>query len=412
MKTPQKRLTKNLVSLLLLKGLDFLIPVLTIPYLLRVIGVEKYGLIAFCYGFSLYTASIVQYGFNVTATKEIARNRQDATALQKIYSTTLFTSAALSVAAISISCIAIVGIESLRTEWKLALISLLQATAQAIFPIWLFQGIEKMGFITYLFTAAKVISLAGIFILIKTPNDYIYIPALYAIGSITATIAAILIIKRELGVKIECPEPHEIAYKIKAGRHAFIAQITPTLYNNSATFMLGLFAGPHATGIYSAATKVIDAAISLGYVASNAALPQLSRTIRFHKNFKIAMLISGLLASTLLLMNAQAIGEFLHPQEGMLIGKAISAASISVFLAFAILTYGTNYLMLQEQEALVAKINTYTSITFFGIGIHLINQYGMWGALGTLVAARAAMAIATYQAYRRHKSTNNSNNHE
>lgn len=86
----KKRLLANFASLIVLRGFQFLIPLITLPYLVRTIGLEKFGLINFALALGLYFGAVVQYGFGVTATREIARNRDDPEKLSQIYSATLF----------------------------------------------------------------------------------------------------------------------------------------------------------------------------------------------------------------------------------------------------------------------------------------------------------------------------------
>lgn len=401
MKQDKLRLAKNFTSLLILRGLDFLLPIITVPYLLRVIGIEGYGLVSFAYAFALYSAAITQYGFNITATREIARNRDNLIEVRRIYTSAIYTTITLSIVAITLSVVAALSIEPLKAHWNLVALSLLQTTAQSIFPIWFFQGMERMSYITYLHAAAKLITLTGILTIINEPVDYVYIPAINAAGQMIILIGALWIVSRKFNVKLQKPKTGDVMKMLKSGRHAFTSQLAPTLYNNSTVFLLGLFAGSGATGIYSAATKVIDAANSLAYVASSAALPQLSRSLDFHSKFKRGMLLTGLTGTVFLIATAAPIGQFLHPVHGEQIADTIRLISVSVFLTFALLTFGANYLMLVNKEHVAAKLTLYTSLIFFLSALYLVPTFGLNGAIITLVGARSVMAVAYYAAYRR-----------
>lgn len=389
--------------MLLLRGLDFLLPLLTVPYLLRTIGIENYGLIGFGYAFALYSAAVIQYGFGTTATREIARNRNDVSAICEIYSNVIYSTLLLATAALLISATAVLMTPKLQQHWLLIAASLIQSTATSLFPIWLFQGIERMSYITYLHAIAKIITLVGIFTIIREPTDYLYVPAINAIGSIAILAGAAWIIAKKLNISPQAPNISAIKRTLTLGRHAFASQLAPTLYNNSTTFLLGLFAGGYATGIYSAATKVIEAICSLAYVASNAALPQLSRSLEFHSKFKHIMLSIGAAGTISIMATASVIGSFLHPTDGDIIASSLQLMSASIFFIFTILTFGTNYLMLIGKDHVSAQITLYTSSSFFIIGILLIPSYGLYGAIATLVCARGVMAAAFYLAYRHTK---------
>lgn len=394
------RIAKNFGSLLLVRGLDFLLPLLTVPYLLRTIGIENYGLIGFGYAFAQYSAAVIQYGFATTATREIARTRNDIQAIRQIYSNVIFSTLILATIALSISAIAVTLIPALRQHWALITISLIQSTATALFPIWLFQGLEKMSYITYLHAIAKSITLAGIFIVIREPSDYLYVPAINAIGSMTVLLSALWISAKKLDISLMAPKASAIKRSLKLGKYAFVSQLAPTLYNNSIVFELGLIAGGYVTGIYSATIKAIDAICSLAYVASNAALPQLSRSLALHSKFKKIMIGFGVAGTMGVIACANVIGTFLHPNDGAIISSSLQLMSVSIFFVFISLTFGTNYLMLAGGDRTFAKITLYTSSFFFFISVYLIQKYGLNGAIATIVSARGVIAIALYLEYR------------
>lgn len=399
MTADRSRLIKNFISLLSLRGLELLIPLLTIPYLLRTIGVEKYGRIGFGYAFAVYFGAAVQYGFGVTATRDIARIRHDREAVSLLYSTVLACSAILALGALCLAVLIVCAFPQLRTDWLLYILSLTQVLAQSLFPIWLFQGMERMAFITYLNLASKVAFAVGLFVLVHDPDDYLYVPLLYLLSALLILLCSLWIAKRAFLVRARLPGWSAVRGALVGGRHAFVSQLAPNLYSNSTTFILGLISGGYAVGLYTAATKVVDAASSLGYILSNTFLPYLSRSINNHTLFKKIMLTAGLASTLGLLLGADLIGRLLHPKDGQAVADLLKLTSPSVFMIFATLAFGTNYLMLRKQEATAGRISLYTSIIFFLLALVLVPAYGVLGCVITLVGARTCMAVVFYINY-------------
>ncbi|MDD2807942.1 MAG: oligosaccharide flippase family protein [Patescibacteria group bacterium] len=405
MPSDRHRLIKNFLSLLSLRGLEFLIPLATIPYLIRTIGIEKYGIIGFGYAFTIYAGTIVQYGFNVTATRDIARSRQSQNEVKRIFSEIFTTTLFLSTLVVFTASALIILIPKLRENSYLNILCLVHVILQSLFPIWLFQGMEKMSVITHLNLVSRIIFIIGLFVFIQNPNDYLKVPILSITSSMLVLAGAMYIAAIEFKIYPKLTNLSSIKHTLKTGRHAFVNQLAPNLYNNSSTFILGLYATPSTLGIYTAATKVVDAASSIGYIISNTFLPYLSRDPRNYKKFKSVMFIIGALGSIFLIVFSQLIGDALDPKNGNEISKIINLTSPGVFAIFITLTFGNNFLMLHKKENIAASISLYTSLVFFLISLYIIPSLAELGSTIILTGGRLTMAIICYLYYKKFSKT-------
>lgn len=398
--TKNKRtLINNFFSLVVLRGFQFLIPLITLPYLVRVVGIEKFGLINFALSFGMYFGAIIQFGFSITATREIARHCNDAVLLKKIYSSTLFSSVLLALLCIIIF-LPIVFLSDRFNEYQnLYFYTLTFVVFQSLFPVWYFQGIEKMKYITFLSLGANVTFLIGLFLFVKTPDDFVLVVGLNAASACFTFVISILIIQKHFKTSFSLPKITEVRLVYINGYHAFISQLAPNLYNNSSVFILGLFTNTNVVGLYVAATKVIDAVLSLSYILSNTFLPYLSRDLTNHGLFKKIMMVSGGGLTVFTGLSAQWISEVLFGPGNIEISEYIQWLSISIFLVFAIMTFGTNYLMLIGKDFVVKDIAVYTSLVFFVVALIIIPKLGAYGAIITLVGARLTMALLQYICY-------------
>lgn len=401
----KKRLLANFASLVVLRGAQFLIPLISLPYLVRTIGLENFGLINFSLSLGLYFGAIIQFGFGITATREIARHRDDPIKLTKIYSVTLTASLILATVSAALFAFIVLFFEKFNGYLDLYFFTLAFIIFQSLFPIWFFQGIEKMKYITLLSLASNALFLISLFIFVKQPSDFVFVPLLHAIAAFLTFSLAIGLIYKKFKVKFIPPHWQEIKASYRDGCHAFISQLAPSLYNNSAVFLLGLFANNTLVGFYSAATKVIDAAISFAYVLSNTFLPYFSRDLGQHRFFQKIMLGSGLLLTLAAIIFSDWIVGVLFGLDNMQAANYIKWLAVCILLVFVSVTYGTNYLMLIGRDKVVKNIVLFTSIIFFAAAVVIIPLWGIWGAIVTLVGARFVISALQYAFYVKYRNS-------
>lgn len=399
----KKRLISNFLSLLVLRGFQFLIPLFTLPYLVRTIGIENFGLVNFALSLGLYFGAIIQFGFGITATREIARHRDNPIKLAQIYSATLTASILLALVSAILFTLIVLSFDKFNSYLNLYLFTLAFVVFQSLFPIWFFQGMEKMKYITFLSLGTSAMFLIGLFVFVKQEEDFVLVPLLNALAAFITFIIAITLINKQFKVGFARPKIHEVKSIFQNGHHAFVSQLSPNLYNNSSVFLLGIFSNNAQVGLYTAATKVIDAVISFAYILSNTFLPYLSRNLQKHKIFQKIMLASGLMLTIGTFVMAEWIAKMLFSANNLEVATYIQGLVICIFLLFISKTYGTNFMMLIGKDRVVKNIALYTSLVFFGIALLIIPLWGIWGAIATLVGARFTMAILQLGFYIKYK---------
>jgi len=220
------------------------------------LGPENFGLVNFAIAFVTYFGIISDYGFNLTATREISINRNDTKAVSKIFSTVI----SIKVLFLTVSFIILLALCWIITEFRelntLYIIAFLMVAGQAIFPNWFFQGIEKMKYITILNIGIKSISVIFIFLLVTSSTDYLILISIYAGTTITIGILSLIVIFGKFKVRYNIPSFLDIYHQLKEGSHVFASTLSISLYTNSNAFILGLLAGNTAVGYFVAADKI------------------------------------------------------------------------------------------------------------------------------------------------------------
>lgn len=398
-----KHTFKNAGWLAGLKGAEFLLPLITLPYLVRTVGLENFGAITYAITIGLYFSTIIQYGFTLTATKQISEARGCIKSTQIIVNATLYSSLILAIGGFGVFYLSANILIEDYDLFRLYLYAFAFTAFQAIFPSWYFQGVEKMQHITYVTISTRALYLIGLFLIVKDESDYIYVPAINATAAAAALAYSIVLVKKHSNITIGRPKLAEVKTQLRTGFSAFVVQLAPNLYNNTTNFLLGYYSGNVALGVYTAATRLIDAASSAGYIIQTAFYPYLCKNKDGFRLFKNLMMTLGLLGSILMAMSAGILVDTLYGENNE-IKITLQYLSISILMIFAILTFGHNYLIANGNEKLAKKITLTTSILFLAIGWVLVKEYGLVGAIVTVVGARTSLALLNFIAYKKVKS--------
>lgn len=251
-----KVLFKNFTSLSLLQISNYIFPLITLPYLVRVLGPEKYGLVNFVISFTSYWEILIGYGFNLSATKKASIFRGDHTMLSDLFSRVFFSRVFLFVFSILVFALLIIFSPLFTENLELYLISMTGLIGTILFPSYLFQGIEKMHHILNINFITRSISVVAIFVFIKETSDFNILITIYSLTNILIGIIGLRIAIVKYKVRLFFPGIVSIVDLLAKSFNVFISSLTISTMNNSNAFILGLFAENKVVGYFAAADKI------------------------------------------------------------------------------------------------------------------------------------------------------------
>ena len=383
----KKTLISNFLSLALVQGLNFLLPLLVVPYLLYTLGVEVFGLLAMATALTSYFMILSDYGFNVTAVNEVSIHRDNPQKLNEIFSAVMSIKIALMLLGLSLLLLSLFIFQELNQNLLIYLLTFGMVLGEILFPIWFFQGIEKMGYIAILNIVAKLFFLIAIFIFVKEKEDAYLVPLFNSLGFIFVGFISLFYMIKKFKIQFIW-QPYSVLRRyFLLGWHIFLSKLAVTLYSSSNVFVLGVFTNHLVVGYYAIAYKVLTALTNVGDVVNQVFFPYLAKKWAENKsiyyqvfyNILKKILLGMSFVSLLLFIFAKEIVLLLSGQEILVSIELLQIMSFYLILAPLGGFYSQSFVT-QNQSVYVTKSTFWTlfvNLTLIGILIPLYGVYGL-----------------------------------
>ena len=385
-----RTLVANFGYLSLLQIAGYIFPLITMPYLARVIGVEGFGKIAFASAVVVWFQTVADWGFNYTATRDVAKNRDDEVKVSEIFSNVLWSRCLLTVFSFILLLLAIFIVPIFRENYA---VTFLLVPGHIMFPDWFFQAMEKMKYITILNLLSKLLFTIAVFIFIKNKSDFILQPLFNTLGYIVSGIISMYVILYKWKIKIKQPDFTSILTTIKGSTDVFINNIMPNLYNSFSIMLLGFFGGPVSNGLLDAGNRFVSISQQFMSVISRTFFPFLSRRIDKHNLYSKLNIYIAVVISALLFIIAPFLIKLFFTEEFYNSVTVLRIMSISILFLSLSNVYGTNYMIIQGFEKQLRNITFVSSLIGFAISFPLIYFFDYIGAALTITITRGILGI-------------------
>ncbi len=393
-----KTVAGNFMWLSALQVAGYIFPLITMPYLARVIGVEGFGKIAFATAIMGWIQTIADWGFNFTATRDVAQNKDNQQKISEIFSNVLWARCFLTLLAFLVLLSLILVVPKFKEESAVILVTFLMIPGHIFFPDWFFQAIEKMKYITIFNMLMKLMFTIAVFVFIKDSEDYILQPLFTSLGYVVCGIMALYLIIGKWKIRLLKPKWNSILHTIKGSTDVFINNLAPNLYNSFSVMLLGFYGGGIGNGIYDGGNRFFTFCNSILLVVSRAFFPFLSRKPDNHRTFTgIILTVAILMSVTLYLCAPWLIDVMLSSEfcDSVLVLRILAVSLIFLALSTA---YGNCYLIIIHKTQLLRRVTIISSLVGFVIAWPLVFHFSYIGAACTVVVTRMILAILTYLA--------------
>ncbi|WP_020596969.1 oligosaccharide flippase family protein [Spirosoma panaciterrae] len=233
-------------------------PLLITPYLIRILGIDLFGVTVMAQGIMMYFSYLVDYSFNIDATQEASIKRDNVYELTKLYNDVTWTRVFLLLtSAILLFCFSFT-IPLFIKYRSLFFISFTITIGKTMIPQWLLVGTEHMKEMAFVNTISKVIVYISIFLIIHSAKDFLYVNFIWGLGDIIIAPFIYLFIKSKLQIRtLPISSVNIIKHKLLNGWPLFISNSMNGLYIYSNITILSAFSTPYLIGSYAVAEKVM-----------------------------------------------------------------------------------------------------------------------------------------------------------
>lgn len=410
--TDHKTVAKNYIYVAILQGLNFILPLLIIPLLEQRIGLEKFGLVMYAQYIMSFCIVITDFGFNITATREIAILRENKKDYSDFFSSIIWFRMLLLTVMFLLLLVVVFSFDRFREDWLVYLLSYGVVAGQAIFPVWFFQGIEKMQIITIVNVLAKVIFTLCIFFFVTETADYYFVPAFNSLGFLVAGIMSFILALKFTKFKMVIV-PKFLVF-VRESFSVTLSNITSISGIISNGLILGYFYGDSIVGVYSIFEKLITASKSVFMPIYQVLYPYISRkndAVIFKEIKRLAPIIAiigFILSLTLFIFGEWILLTFFKNNLIEVYIKWFKLMTLVAFTSSLTMLYVTLYAPARKLYNRRLQILTIGAILSIGLGLYFIPKHGIYASISVFVSSEIVMLIlATLLFWFKDKEVNN-----
>lgn len=256
----KNNILKNITSLGLVQIANYVLPLISLPVYSRIIGPEKFGVISYAAVFVSYFNILISYGFDYTATREIAKDPHNAALRSKVFSEVFIAQLLLFLLSVFLFAGCLFFVKPLAVEKAVAIFSFFVCIGGLFSQNWLFQAMQDLSKIALFSFIGKLLFTILVLLMIRQQSDYIWQPLSVGLVGILVSVLSFYWAIKRYNLKLIKVPLKRISQLLWTEKTMFFSTVVISLYTTTNTVVLGLMRNELEVGYYSAAQKLIDVA--------------------------------------------------------------------------------------------------------------------------------------------------------
>ena len=265
----------NVAMLYMMNIAKLVFPLITLPYLTRVLSVECYGVVSYVKATMVYAQLVVDFGFMLSGVKSVTEARDDLEKVGGITGNIVLAKGMLSLAALAGIITVAFFIDILRENFLYTVLAFIPIALSVLLFDFLFRGLEQMHVIAIRYVIMKSISVALTLVLVKGNGDILWIPVLDILSSLVAIILTLIEVKK-LGIKISFVESFKGSLAaLKVSGVYFISEAATTVFGAFNTILVGIFMNETDVAYWAVCLQLVSAVRAMYTPINNGIYPQM-----------------------------------------------------------------------------------------------------------------------------------------
>lgn len=397
MTTPDhKIIVRNFFSLSVVQGINALLQLIVVPFVILKIGIDNFGIVAVAQVLLFFLSTVAEYGFQQSGSRWVSLHRENKDRLATLFFQSIYLKLILSAAGFILLFLVSFLLPFVKENFLLYALAFVFVPGQALLPVWFFQGLEKLHASAICLLVSKIIFVLLVFLFIRQPGHAVLFLFFLGLGNLITAIAASVYIIKKYQLKPQAFSVNEFSALIKEGAPVMAGNLTMNLMQYGNLFILRFYSNDVVAGYFSVAERIYFAMKQVVAAFSQTIYPAVCRLKveeykRYYKKTFVPFFVLVLLACAITAIAAPAIIHFFVSEP-----KVESVLALRIFCCIVPIVClnipGTLTLLAQQER------RKYFQIFAAGLVINMLVNFLLvpaYFSTGTLIAVSVTELFIT-----------------